>query len=158
MGYWSYDTYDNLLIDNILVGGASLDNPLFPDSPPGGLRDYSTGHSLYIVAQTSDNSPVANSLIEVQDNLGTTYSGISNSEGYVRLDLLETTWRAEPGVSQPTVYPRSDHALFTSGYLPVELSPEVMAISDNPQNPVQVVFTVSGEGPSPGPPVNVMWQ
>ncbi len=157
IGYWSFDSFDNLFVDCIEESGADLDDPFF-DGTPGGDRDYSVGHSLHLIAQDSNNQVLANVPLEVQDSTGQTYSIMTDSSGHARVEFLETTYSAPAGLSGYTTLNRGEHSLNISGFLPVQVGSDLFNIRDNENSPVPVIFSQSGDEPTPGPPINARFQ
>lgn len=150
VGYWIQDTFGNLFIDTVLEGGADLEDSVFSGS---GRRDYSVGHSLYIIAQGTSGTTLRNQLIEVHDNTGKTYEVHTDNLGKARLEFLEYTYLADTGQSQAQKTNRSGHRLQSSNILPLVISAETFAIRNNENNPV--ILTFERENEPPAAPTNL---
>jgi hypothetical protein len=145
VGYWIQDTYGNLFMDTELEGGARLDDAVFSGS---GKRDYTVGHSLYIHAQDSTGRALVNQYLEVWDSTGKAYRVQTDNFGSAKLEFIEYTYQANAGQTQATKISRTGHRLVSSGYRPLTVSSELMAIRNSVGNAQVVVFTKENEPPS----------
>jgi len=143
-GYWIYDSFNNLLIDTKLEGGAVLDNPSFTGS---GKVDYSVGHSLYVKAQDDSGAALADKQISVFDSLGAGFVGWTDSQGLAKIELLEYLYGHPAGQTVAVKTMRSGHDVRIDGYAPVMITPTAFEMRDNQANPIVLVFGGSSAVP-----------
>lgn len=154
IGYWNWNSNDNLFIDCTLGDDVSFDNNSFEGTEGGGNRDYSVGHSLHIVAQDIYSEPLANSTIEVHDNTGLTFAGTTDSQGFAKLELLEYTYAALAGETSSMKTARLEHFFQTESYQPFVLGSDIFGTRNEPENPILIIFNSSDDIQAPGVPRN----
>jgi len=116
-----------------------------------GRREYSVGHSLYVVAMDGD-SPIVGDSLDVQDDTGAAYGSFgtrTDANGVARLELLEYTFAAAEGQPDPTRVTHTGHVLLIEGYEPFAVSPELFAIANNGDDPVPIIFGKTKESKLP---------
>lgn len=136
--YW--DSYNNRFIDSVLGSGVAFTSPSV-EGTPGGRRDYSVGHSLYIRALGSGAVPLASRTVTVYDNVGLSYTVTTDALGYARVELIDNFYEATNNASSITATVRSGWNLRTSGYQNYTLSGGELSTSNNSGAPVNIQFT-----------------
>ncbi len=149
LGYWIYHTIKNRLIDSALNAGVDLEDNVFSGT---GMRDYSVGHSLYVIAKRVTGEPIANATLEVEDSTGINYSIQTDGNGLARAELLEYMYAAPQGQPNATKINRTDHQLLISGFEPYLVDAELFEIENNISEPVTLIFTEIGVPPVNQPP------
>jgi len=140
MGYWIWPSYGNRFIDTVCGAGVDLEDNVFDGSASARL-EYSVGHSLYIRAKSSTGETIALDSLWVSDCTGTNYRTRTGADGDARIELLEYTYLAPEGQAHPAREGHSDHTLLVDGYEPFVVTPELFAIGNNHDDPVEIIFT-----------------
>ena len=135
--YW--DSYNNRFIDSVLGSGVAFTAPSV-EGTPGGRRDYSVGHSLYVRALGSGGTPLASRTITVYDNIGLSYTTTTDASGIARVELIDDFYEALNNASSITHTTRSGWNLRTSGYQNYVLSGGELSTSYNAGSPVDIQF------------------
>lgn len=143
--------FDNIFIDSILGNGVDLEDNLFAGM---GRREYTVGHSLYVTAQSAPDVPIANALLEVLDNTGSSYNITTDSQGHARLELLEYTYAAATGVPTATKTIHQNHKLHINGFENYTITTEQFAIRNNGNAPVTLLFAPLGQSSCPSHDTN----
>jgi len=146
IGYWNLHTTGNRFFDSTLGEGVDLEDCEFIGS---GHREYSVGHSLYAIAQDESGDPLTNQDITVEDNTSITFTAQTDSEGLVRLELLEYTYDAEQGVYIPTKTTHGNHTLTIDGYEDYLVDEALFAIHYNIDEPIVLTFESTEEDEHP---------
>lgn len=139
MGYFDRNSYANRLIDNTAGAGIDFTNPELFDGSTG-RRDYSTGHSLYIIAKGSGAAPLPSRTVTLYDNTGLSYTTTTDGSGVARLELVEDFYEALTGAGAITHSTRSGWNVRTSGYSNYTLSGGELSTSNNVGAPITIQF------------------
>ncbi len=86
LGFWKLHSYGNFFIDTVLEGGASLEDAVFEGS---GRRDYSVGHSAWIMAKDTAGKPIANTSVMILNKIGRSFLGKTDVNGRVKVEFFD---------------------------------------------------------------------
>jgi hypothetical protein len=136
VGYGTMSSVNNRILSTITEGDISLEDGRFVGS---GQRNYAVGTNLDARLEECDGAPIRGVAFVVEDNVGVTLQGTSDSAGNAALHLLAYTMSGVEGAPRGRKSIHSGHQLRMTGYQPVSvreylgrtttaLSPEIIRI------------------------------
>ena len=132
IGFWTWHSIGNLFIDTKLEGGANFDD--FGVSGSGNI-DFSVGDSMYLVIKDSAHQIIANQVVEISDSYGKSFSGMTDSLGKIKVEIVKYTF-TKTGTNPGTKVFHTNHAIIMDHYI----NKNITFSANTLDNPLEIIL------------------